>query len=73
LQDAQQEVPAWLEEKAESSLGVGYDRGGGKFGGRDQRRGKFGDSGGDAGFGGGDSFGGGAAVSAGGGDDEDWD
>ena len=37
---AQQEVPAWLEEMAEKSLGQGFAGTGGKFGGRDTRKGK---------------------------------
>jgi probable ATP-dependent RNA helicase DDX4 len=40
LQDAQQEVPRFLEEAAEQSFGQGFSGAGGRFGGRDTRRGK---------------------------------
>ena len=36
---AQQDVPAWLEEIAEGAISAGFQGGGGRFGGRDTRRG----------------------------------
>ncbi|XP_046850859.1 probable ATP-dependent RNA helicase DDX4 [Xenia sp. Carnegie-2017] len=38
LGDAEQDVPDWLEEQAESAIGTNYGPAGGRFGGRDTRR-----------------------------------
>jgi len=83
LSDAEQVVPEWLEEVAESALGTGYGPRGGKFGSKDTRQGGGGDfqsnqynAVGEDGWnqvpnGDGGGGGGGGAAPAGG-DDEDW-
>ena len=84
LSDAEQEVPVFLEEIAESAIGTGYGGAGGSFGGTDRReRGSGGggrDHGNRSGGYGGQSFGdpintGGftTAVPPSAGDDESWD
>ncbi|XP_064617247.1 ATP-dependent RNA helicase DDX4-like [Liolophura sinensis] len=72
LGDANQEVPEWLEECAQGSMGSGFGSVGGKFASRDMRGNRFGSKPGDQDWfdndTGGDGFGG-----AGGGDEESWD
>lgn len=76
LKEAKQTVPDWLEGHA-SGMGIA-DIGsyGGKFGGKDIRRGKFGGGGGNRNGGDDDNAGGGswgAGTGADAGDDEGWD
>lgn len=88
LSSAEQEVPNWLDEIADSAVGTGYGHRGGRFGGQDRRN----DGGGRGGGGGGNFNAGGDddgwgppsggdangvsmmnGHSNGGGGDEDWD
>ncbi|XP_033636475.1 ATP-dependent RNA helicase DED1-like isoform X2 [Asterias rubens] len=83
LADAQQEVPEFLENAADSAVGTFHGNAGGSFGGRDTRKQFTGRGGGGGGRGGGQddwgSGGGGggggfsAAADNGGGDEESWD
>ncbi|XP_065069500.1 uncharacterized protein LOC135694609 [Rhopilema esculentum] len=74
LSDANQVVPDWLEEVAETALGTGYGaKGGGKYGGKDTRN--FSKSNNDDFSNGGTSSftnGGGGFGDSGGGGDEEW-
>ena len=82
LSDAEQDVPTFLEEIAESAIGTGYGAAGGNFGGTDRRQGGGGGGrnfeGGSGGFGG-QSFGDpintgfNSSVPPTAGDDESWD
>eukprot|EP00057_Strongylocentrotus_purpuratus_P020107 XP_011674581.1 PREDICTED: vasa protein isoform X1 [Strongylocentrotus purpuratus] len=82
LADAQQEVPEFLEEAADSAIGTYHGNAGGSFGGRDTRKfgGRGGGRGGGSAVGGGDEWGSGGGGPGGGGgggggaaDDESWD